>query len=225
MAIAALVAGVAVPATAAAQDCDRILDFETDHAGAEIAAGADLSRAYAGWSVELSSPDPEQRMTAVPGPTQRGGQAAGGLAVHVIDFEDPFCVRSIDLLGFTGGQATVVPQCFDGTALPAIRAEDPGAQTYDLLCGVGALRIEFWEADAPAAWDNLCLVRDDFTTADSLCGDMRPIAPPPVPEYRTREDDLEDDDGQEGWADCGDGPAMAWPGLLLLSVGFRRREY
>jgi uncharacterized protein (TIGR03382 family) len=215
---------LAMPGVAAAQNCDRLLDFETDHAGVAIEPGADLADTYAGWSVEIGAPDPSLAATAVLSPGKRGGLSAGGLSVHVVHFEDPFCVRSIDLLGFTGGQAAVVVQCFDGTSLPSIRAEDAGTLRFERLCGVGALRIEFWEPDAVASWGDLCLVRDDGTEPESLCGDIGPEQPP-VLEFDPGPEPVEPEDVVEGCAECGGEAVIAWPGLLLLSLGFRRREF
>ncbi len=215
---ALLVLAVALPGAARAE-CFRLLDFETDHAGEPLEPGDDLEYAYAAWSVELRSPDPDVAPTAEVEDEARGDLAAGGLQVHVVHFEDPFCVRSIELGGFTGGQAAVVPQCFDGTALPPIRAEDPGLQTFEELCGVGTLRIEFWESDITPRWDELCIDLD-FGAGRGPCGDVSAADPPPPPVFEGPEDEA--DASADACAGCDDDTALAWPGLILLGGVGRR---
>jgi len=216
----ALVALTVVLPGVAHAECFRLIDFQTDHAGEPLRSGDDLSLAYAAWSVELGAPDPEAPVPAVAEEGDPEDLAAGGLAVHVVHFEDPFCVRSVDLDGFTGGQAAVTPQCFDGTSLPPIRAEDPGTQAYDELCGIGTLRIEFWERDVAPSWDDLCIDLDPGTI-DGPCGDMSAADPPAAPVFE--DDDPPPVDATDSCAGCDDDAVMAWPGLVLLG-GFGRRR-
>ncbi len=171
VAIAALLAAALIASVADAQECQRLLDFETDHAGDPIAPGDDVTDAYAGWSVHIEQPADAQAVDV--GGDQGPANAVGGTVVYVVHFEDPFCVRSLDVDRVYAGQGTVIPQCFDGSPVEQIAMPTEGTLHFGDLCGVGKLRIEFWAVDvnAPPVWDNLCLVHEpELPELGRTCG-------------------------------------------------------